>query len=69
MSGKIKVGISACLLGRNVRYNGENRLDTLIADLLGQYVEFVHVCPEVGAGFGVPREPITLKGPSDSPEW
>lgn len=67
MSDKIKVGISACLLGRNVRYNGENKLDTLIADLLGQYVEFVPVCPEVGAGFGVPREPITLEGSPDSP--
>ena len=67
MSDKIKVGVSACLLGRNVRYDGENKLDTLIADLLGQYVEFVHMCPEVEAGFGVPREPVTLKGPSDSP--
>lgn len=67
MNDKLKVGISACLLGRNVRYNGENKLDTLIADLLGQYVEFVPVCPEVEAGFGVPREPVTLKGRPDSP--
>jgi uncharacterized protein YbbK (DUF523 family) len=67
MGDKIKVGISACLLGKNVRYNGKNKLDTLIADLLGQYVEFVHVCPEAEAGLGVPREPMTLKGSPDSP--
>jgi len=59
---KIRVGISACLLGEKVRYDGGHKLDHYLKDTLGQYVEWVPVCPEVGAGLLVPREPMRLVG-------
>jgi uncharacterized protein YbgA (DUF1722 family)/uncharacterized protein YbbK (DUF523 family) len=64
---KIKLGISACLLGENVRYDGGHRLDRLLTDTLGQYVEYVPVCPEVECGLPVPRESMHLEGDPDSP--
>ncbi len=64
---KIKLGISACLLGENVRYDGGNRLDRFLTDTLGRFVEYVPVCPEVECGLTVPREPMHLKGNPDSP--
>lgn len=62
MSDKIRVGISACLLGEKVRYDGGHKLDYYLADALGEYVEWVPVCPEAGAGLSVPREPMRLVG-------
>lgn len=67
MRGKIRVGISACLLGQNVRYDGGHKLDRYIRDTLGQYLEFVPVCPEVECGMGVPREAMRLVGDPGSP--
>jgi len=64
---RIKLGISSCLLGENVRYDGGHRLDPFLAHTLGQYVEYVPVCPEAECGFGVPREPMHLEGDPDSP--
>jgi uncharacterized protein YbgA (DUF1722 family)/uncharacterized protein YbbK (DUF523 family) len=64
---KIKLGISTCLLGKNVRYDGVHKLDRFLTDTLGQYVEYVPVCPEVECGLGVPRESMHLEGNSDSP--
>ncbi|HMK77237.1 MAG TPA: DUF523 and DUF1722 domain-containing protein [Thermodesulfobacteriota bacterium] len=64
---KIKLGISTCLLGENVRYDGGHKLDRFLTDPLGQYVEYVPVCPEVECGLGVPRESMHLEGDSDSP--
>lgn len=58
----MKIGISACLLGRKVRYDGMHKLDHFIKDTLGQYADFVEVCPEVEIGLPVPREPIRLTG-------
>lgn len=55
-----KIGISACLLGKDVRYNAGHKLDRYLKNILGQYVEYITVCPEVEAGFGVPREPVQL---------
>ncbi|MCA9519469.1 MAG: DUF523 and DUF1722 domain-containing protein [Myxococcales bacterium] len=63
----IRVGISACILGQEVRFNGGHKLDRFIRDTLGQYVEFVPVCPEVEIGLGVPRETLRLVGQSGSP--
>jgi uncharacterized protein YbbK (DUF523 family) len=63
----IKLGISACLLGKRVRYDGGDKLDSALIDALGGHVEFVPVCPEVGCGLGVPREPMRLIGDPDSP--
>ncbi len=60
MFKKIKLGISSCLLGINVRYDGGNKLDHYLKDTLGQVVEWVPVCPEVEAGLPVPREPMQL---------
>jgi uncharacterized protein YbgA (DUF1722 family)/uncharacterized protein YbbK (DUF523 family) len=64
---KIKLGISACLIGENVRYDGGHKLDRFLTETLGQYVEYVPVCPEVECGLPVPREPMRLEGDSDSP--
>jgi len=64
---KIKLGISTCLLGENVRYDGGHRLDRFLTDTLGQYVEYVPVCPEVECGLPVPRESMHLEGHPDSP--
>lgn len=65
---KIKIGISACLLGKKVRYDGEHQHDRFITDTLGQYVEFVPVCPEVECGLGVPRETMRLTGDPQDPK-
>ncbi len=60
-SSLVKVGISSCLLGENVRYNGEHKLDSDLVDYLSQFVELVPICPEVEIGLGVPRKPIELR--------
>lgn len=59
---KVKIGVSACLLGHNVRYNGGHQLNHFIRDILGQYMEFVPVCPEVECGMPIPRETLRLVG-------
>ena len=56
---KPRVGISRCLLGDDVRYDGTNRRSSAV-DELSPHVEWVSVCPEVEVGMGVPREPIRL---------
>ncbi|MGQ9859035.1 MAG: YbgA family protein [Thermodesulfobacteriota bacterium] len=67
MADRIRVGISACLLGQTVRYDGGHKLDRYIRDTLGKYLEFVPVCPEVECGLGVPREAMRLVGDPESP--
>jgi len=64
---KLKVGISKCLLGENVRYDGGHKLDRFLRDTLGQFVEWVPVCPEVECGLSVPREAMRLVGDLDNP--
>ena len=64
---KIKLGISTCLLGENVRFDGGHKLDRYLTDTLGQFVEYVPVCPEVECGFGVPRESFRLVGDPGNP--
>jgi uncharacterized protein YbgA (DUF1722 family)/uncharacterized protein YbbK (DUF523 family) len=56
----IRIGISACLLGQKVRYNGGHTEDRFITRTLGNYFEWVPVCPEVEVGLGTPRETIQL---------
>jgi len=63
----IRLGISACLLGEPVRYDGGHKRDRFITDTLGQYVEFVPVCPETECGLEVPRESMRLEGDPASP--
>jgi uncharacterized protein YbgA (DUF1722 family)/uncharacterized protein YbbK (DUF523 family) len=65
----IRLGISTCLLGENVRWNGAHARDRFITDTLGKYVQFVPVCPEVECGFGVPREPFRLVGDPETPRF
>ncbi|MGQ9689611.1 MAG: YbgA family protein [Desulfobaccales bacterium] len=67
MSDKIRLGISTCLLGQPVRYDGGHKWDRFITDTLGKYVEFVPVCPEVECGLGVPREAMRLVGDPERP--
>ncbi len=67
MEEKITLGISSCLLGENVRYDGGHKLDHFLRDTLGQYVTYVPVCPEVEAGFGIPREAMRLVGDPEKP--
>jgi uncharacterized protein YbgA (DUF1722 family)/uncharacterized protein YbbK (DUF523 family) len=64
---KIKLGISSCLLGENVRYDGGHKLDWFLTDTLGQYVEYVPVCPEVECGLPIPRDSMHLEGDPNSP--
>jgi uncharacterized protein YbbK (DUF523 family) len=62
-----RVGISSCLLGQPVRYNGRHKHDASLTQALGPFVEWVPVCPEVEVGMGVPREPIRLVGSVERP--
>jgi uncharacterized protein YbbK (DUF523 family) len=64
---KLRLGISSCLLGEEVRYDGGHRHAPYITDTLGQYVEWVPVCPEVECGMPVPREPMRLEGDPHDP--
>jgi uncharacterized protein YbgA (DUF1722 family)/uncharacterized protein YbbK (DUF523 family) len=64
---KIKIGISSCLLGEKVRYDGGHKWDRYITDTLGQYFEWVSVCPEIEYGLSIPREAMHLIGNPSSP--
>lgn len=59
-STRIRLGISSCLLGEAVRYDGGHKHDAYITATLGRFFDFVSVCPEVAIGLGVPRPPIRL---------
>ena len=58
--GALRIGVSACLLGEPVRFDGGHKLDHFLVDVLGRFVQFVEVCPEVGIGLGTPRETLRL---------
>lgn len=66
-TGRPLVGVSHCLLGEKVRYDGGHKLDHFLADVLGRHVDFAPVCPEAECGLGVPREAMRLVGDPDSP--
>ena len=63
----IRLGVSSCLLGEEVRFDGGHKRSAFLVNTLGRHVEWVPVCPELEAGLGVPREPIRLVGPVESP--
>jgi uncharacterized protein YbgA (DUF1722 family)/uncharacterized protein YbbK (DUF523 family) len=65
LSGEIKIGISTCLLGERVRFDGGHKRDRYITDILGDYFKFYPVCPELDVGMGVPRESVRLQGSAD----
>lgn len=63
----LRLGISRCLLGEQVRFDGGHKRDPFLTDVLGRYVEWVPVCPEVEAGLGTPREAMRLVGDPQQP--
>jgi uncharacterized protein YbgA (DUF1722 family)/uncharacterized protein YbbK (DUF523 family) len=58
----LRLGVSRCLLGDEVRYDGGHKRDSFVVDVLGRFVEWVPVCPEVEAGMPIPRDAIRLAG-------
>ena len=67
MTQPIIIGVSACLLGERVRYDGGHKHDRYITDTLGAYFSFTPVCPEVGCGLPIPREAMRLEGNPAAP--
>jgi uncharacterized protein YbgA (DUF1722 family)/uncharacterized protein YbbK (DUF523 family) len=64
---KPRIGVSACLLGQKVRYDGGHKRNDFLTRELARHVEYVPVCPETAIGLGIPRPPIRLVGSWDSP--
>ncbi|MFH1132560.1 MAG: DUF523 domain-containing protein [Pseudomonadota bacterium] len=62
----IKLGVSACLLGQNVRYDGKNKRYPLLKNLFDREIVWIPVCPEVELGLGTPRSRIRLEKVQDS---
>ena len=67
MPDRVKILVSACLLGEKVRYDGGHKRDRLLIETLGPFVEWVRVCPEVDCGLSVPREAMRLVGDPKHP--
>jgi uncharacterized protein YbgA (DUF1722 family)/uncharacterized protein YbbK (DUF523 family) len=67
MADAIKIGVSTCLLGEKVRYDGGHKLCRYLTEVLGPWFSFVAVCPEVGCGLPVPREAMRLEGDPAAP--
>lgn len=63
---RLRIGVSACLLGEAVRYDGTDKRDATVAALAREF-ELVPVCPEMGIGLGVPRPPVQLEGDPTAP--
>ena len=64
---RLRIGISRCLVGEQVRHDGGHKRDDVLLDALSRYVEWVPVCPEVEVGLGTPREPMRLAGDPRAP--
>jgi len=67
MNKKPVIGVSRCLLGHAVRYDGDSKANTIVIEQLGDLFELVPVCPEVEAGLSIPRPPVQLTGSIDHP--
>ena len=65
---KPKLGISACLLGQKVRFDGGHKREQFLTDLFGRFVEWIPICPEIEVGMGVPRETVRLLGAASNPK-
>ncbi len=68
MKEKIKIGMSSCLLGEEVRWDGDHKHDQYVRDVLGSCFDCVSICPEVDVGMGVPRETVALYGTLENPK-
>ena len=64
---KIPIGVSSCLLGEKVRFDGGHKHDPYLTETLSPYFEYVSVCPEVGCGLSIPREAMHLEGTPEAP--
>ena len=62
----IRLGVSSCLLGEAVRFDGGHKRDRFVSDLLGSFVEWVPVCPEIEVGMEVPRPALRLVGEGEA---
>jgi uncharacterized protein YbbK (DUF523 family) len=60
IEGAVRIGVSSCLLGEEVRFDKGHKHSRFVTDVLGAHVEFVSVCPEVEAGLGLPRPAMRL---------
>ncbi len=67
MTDSITIGVSSCLLGEQVRYDGGHKHDRYLTDTLGRWFRFLPVCPEVGCGLPIPREAMRLEGDPTAP--
>ena len=65
MTSPIRIGISSCLLGESVRFDGGHKKDSFLTGTFGRFVEWVPVCPEVECGLGAPRESMRLVSRED----
>ena len=66
---KIRLGISTCLLGENVRYDGGHKLDRFLTDTLGQYVVYVPDDPRLSAVFPFQENPCIWREIRSLPDW
>src|SRR5688572_11092542 len=57
---RVRIGVSSCLLGECVRFDGGHQRDRFLTDIFGRYVDWIPVCPEFEMGLGVPRESLRL---------
>ena len=68
MEIKPLVGVSQCLLGDAVRYDGQSKANQVVLEHLSQVFELIPICPEVEAGLSIPRPPVQLTGSIENPE-
>jgi uncharacterized protein YbgA (DUF1722 family)/uncharacterized protein YbbK (DUF523 family) len=68
MKNTIKIGVSSCLIGEKVRWNGDHKQDRYVREILGNYFEYISMCPEMEVGMGVPRETVALYGNLEDPK-
>ena len=67
ISSTIQVGVSACLAGMQVRYDGADKRSDICLNIIAAHFDLVTFCPEVAAGFGIPRAPMHLVGNTEFP--
>ncbi|MFC1588637.1 DUF523 domain-containing protein [Pseudomonadota bacterium] len=67
MTNRSKVGVSQCLLGDAVRYDGQSKPCAIVIEQLSQQFDLIPICPEVEAGLSIPRPPVQLTGSIESP--
>lgn len=67
MPPRLRIGVSGCLLGHSIRYDGGHKRHRVVTETLSRIFDVVAVCPEWEAGMGVPREPVELVGDPEEP--